>query len=388
MNAIVQVKAELSKLESGFVAALPKHIDQEYFMRVLQTTIQDNPNLVRCDRQSLWSSAMKAAQDGLIPDGREGAIVAYKSKSGLVAQWMPMIAGLRKKVRNSGEIATWDVHAVYENDEFEYQLGDNPKIMHKPTLGDPGNLIAVYSIAVLKSGEVSRDVMSISAVEKIKSKSKAQYGPWSDPVFYPEMAKKTVARRHSKVLPMSTDVNDFLRRDDDTYGIELPTIPEADPRKAASGLNDRLAALADTVADDPLPDTSEAEDIDPDTGEVMPNDQADNDDDGLKTSAIAEKVEADTNARKAAAEAKADLNQPEKKPEPSQEAPAEPDEANDDPDWYHTETYDDEQIAAHDGGVANRRRGMARDVVPRKYNEEKRLLIAYQVGWDAGGDDA
>jgi recombination protein RecT len=31
------------------------------------------------------------------------------------------------------------------------------------------------------------------------------------------MAKKTVARRHSKVLPMSTDLDDLIRRDDELY---------------------------------------------------------------------------------------------------------------------------------------------------------------------------
>uniref|UniRef100_UPI00195373C4 recombinase RecT n=1 Tax=Klebsiella aerogenes TaxID=548 RepID=UPI00195373C4 len=46
---------------------------------------------------------------GLLPDGREGAIVEFSGK----AQWMPMIGGLRKKVRNSGEIATWEAHVVY-----------------------------------------------------------------------------------------------------------------------------------------------------------------------------------------------------------------------------------------------------------------------------------
>src|SRR3546814_14437724 len=89
---------------------------------------------------------MKAAQDGLLPDGREGAIVPFKGK----ASWMPMVAGIMKKVRNSGEIADWNAHAVYENDEFDYLLGDDQRIYHKPTMGDPGQVVGAYSIVKLK----------------------------------------------------------------------------------------------------------------------------------------------------------------------------------------------------------------------------------------------
>lgn len=239
-NPMQVVRMEMNKMESEFINALPSHIPVERFMRVVMTAIQNNPDLLDCDRRSLWNSAMRAAQDGLLPDGREGAIVAYKRQ----AQWMPMVAGIRKKVRNSGEIATWDVQAVYENDAFDFELGDDPFIRHKPALSNRGKIIAVYSIATLKGGEKSRDVMSIEEVEKIRAISRASNGPWSNPTFYPEMAKKTVARRHSKVLPMSSDLDDLIRRDDHLYDLEGSS--DAEVKGAAKGrLGARLAALAD-----------------------------------------------------------------------------------------------------------------------------------------------
>lgn len=97
-----------------------------------------NPYLLKAERRSLFGSAMKAAQDGLLPDGREGALVPFAGE----VTWIPMIAGLRKKVRNSGEITTWDVVAVYENDKFEFELGDNPFIKHAPVLKERGELIS------------------------------------------------------------------------------------------------------------------------------------------------------------------------------------------------------------------------------------------------------
>ena len=106
INPVSVFRHELGSMENQFQAALPAHIPVERFVRVLQTSVQQNPDLLKCSRRSLWNSAMKAAQDGLLPDGREGAIVPYKGQ----AQWMPMIAGIRKKVRNSGEIATCHGH--------------------------------------------------------------------------------------------------------------------------------------------------------------------------------------------------------------------------------------------------------------------------------------
>lgn len=246
-NQVAVVREQLSKMEGEISSALPAHIPVERFNRVVMTAIQGNPKLLDCNRRSLFNSCMKAAQDGLLPDGREGAIVPYKSD----AQWLPMIGGLRKKARNSGEIATWDVHAVYENDEFDFELGDNPFIRHKPTLQEKGKLIAVYSIATLKSGEISRDVMSVHDVELIRTKSRGTNTPWADPIFYPEMAKKTVAKRHAKVLPTSTDLDDLLRRDDVLYDLEGSSDKAATPKRR--GLNERLN---DLVSDEASSDTA------------------------------------------------------------------------------------------------------------------------------------
>jgi recombination protein RecT len=234
---VAEARLQLQQMSGQFEAALPAHIPVERFKRVVMTAIQNNPSLLKLERKSLWNACIRAAQDGLLPDGREGAIVAY----GNAAQWMPMIAGLRKKVRNSGEIATWDAFVVYENDEFDYMLGDEPRIHHKPTLGDPGKVIGAYSIATLKTGEKTREVMSVASIEKVRQRSKAKNsGPWV--TDYEEMCRKTVARRHSKVLPMSTDLDDLMRRDEELY--DLKNAADENKRERPVDLAARLDALA------------------------------------------------------------------------------------------------------------------------------------------------
>jgi recombination protein RecT len=240
-NEIAVIRHELAGMTEQFKSALPAHIPVERFVRVVMTALQNNPDLVRkCSRRSVWNSAMKAAQDGLLPDGREGAIVDYGGE----AQWLPMIAGLRKKARNSGEIATWDAQVVHAKDAFEFELGDEPYIRHRPCLDEePGQVVAAYSVAVLKSGEKSREVMSVTAIEKVRARSRAKKGgPWF--TDYEEMCRKTVARRHSKVLPTSTDLDDLLRRDDDLYdmkGAGDAAIAGGDKHKTLAGRLDALA---------------------------------------------------------------------------------------------------------------------------------------------------
>lgn len=220
------------------INALPEHMTAERFIRVVMTAVGQNTNLLTADRQSLWNSCVKCASDGLLPDNREAALVMFGDK----AQYLPMIQGLRKKARNSGEILNWEAHPVYANDSFDYQLGDDPFIKHKPALNEPGQIIAAYSIAWLKDDIISREVMSIGEIEAIRKKSRAQKGPWDDPTFYPEMCRKTVARRHAKSLPLSADVDSLLERDNDLYDFGKPE-PRPANVKQITGVAEALDAF-------------------------------------------------------------------------------------------------------------------------------------------------
>jgi recombination protein RecT len=244
-TAIAEFRMQQHNMVEQYRAALPPHIPVERFCRVAETAIQTNPDLLGVERRSLFNALMRAAQDGLLPDGRLGAIVIYKDKRrGPIAQWLPMIAGIRQKVRNSGEVSTWEVHIVHEKDQFDFELGDSPRIVHRPVPGSRGNIIAAYSIAVMKDGGVSREVMWIDEIEDVRKASRyPDGGPWV--TWYGEMCKKTVAKRHAKVLPMSSDLDDLLRRDDEDAEPPAP-IERARPRT----LGDALGMMAGL---DPVP---------------------------------------------------------------------------------------------------------------------------------------
>lgn len=265
VTVIDQVRHQLTAMQPQFKAALPAHVSVERFVRVTMTAVQTNPQLLDADRRTLFAAATKAAQQGLLPDGREGAIVTFKGQ----AQWMPMVAGIMKLVRNSGEISTWSVQAVYENDTFDFCLGDDEHITHKPALAKRGNLIAVYSIVTMKDGEKSREVMSVEDVNAIRARSRSgNAGPWvSD---FAEMAKKTVVRRHSKRLPLSTDIDGAIREDDELFMPPEPAeAPAAEPAPQPEKQRrpSRLQKVAEQ-APEQQPEPPPGDFIDADTGEV------------------------------------------------------------------------------------------------------------------------
>ena len=249
LPAVQEVRHAIEKMAPQFKAALPAHVSVEKFVRVTLTAVQTNPQLLNADRRTLFAAATKAAQMGLLPDGREGAIVTFKDQ----AQWMPMVAGVMKLVRNSGEISTWSVQAVYENDQFDFCLGDDEHIIHKPALSNRGKLIAVYSIVTMKDGEKSREVMSVEDVDSIRKRSRSgNSGPWV--TDFAEMAKKTVVRRHSKRLPLSTDIDGVVHEDDELF---LPPTPaEAAPEQPAAEPTQRKrpSRLDKVAAQAPAPD--------------------------------------------------------------------------------------------------------------------------------------
>lgn len=237
-HPIVAFREYMDERMATLQSALPPHVSKNLFCSVVMSALQRKPELLKCTKQSLWNACILAAQDGLLPDGREGAIVPYGENAqgkrvAEIATWMPMVEGLRKKARNSGEIASWEVNIVRARDAFHVSLGDDAKIIHEPYFGadEPGEVVGAYSIATLSDGTKMRDVMTIRDIKKIQAKSRAKNGPWSDATFFPEMCRKTMARRHYKQLPKSSELDKMIERDDKAFGLDLDADDQVDQRK-------------------------------------------------------------------------------------------------------------------------------------------------------------
>jgi len=178
-------------------AALPGNILPQRFQRAATTALMANPDLVKLDRNSLFVALLQSAQAGLLPDGKEAAIVAYKDR----AQFLAMKDGYIKRAAEAG----WQVSArvVYENDEFTYAEGLEPKLEHVPVRpgAERGERIAAYAIARHRDGRVAPPVV-MYADEIAKRRAKAQtqtvWNEWTDRMF-----EKTCIKALVKELPTS-----------------------------------------------------------------------------------------------------------------------------------------------------------------------------------------
>jgi recombination protein RecT len=214
------LRAQFNQRADEFKRALPVHIPVERFVRVILTACSINPELLTVNRQSLWIACMRAAHDGLLPDGREGVILGYRDSNPrssthgqTIAQWQPMIGGLLKRFRNSGQFRSITAGIVREGEPFEYWIDEKGEhLRHTP--GDDGKPIKAYAIANTKDGGTFIRVMSAAEINKRRAVSKAKDGPmWRE--WWDEAAMKTVLRNLSKRLPSSSDLDELMRRDDD-----------------------------------------------------------------------------------------------------------------------------------------------------------------------------
>lgn len=250
------------QFRAGIKKSLPPNITIDRFERTALTAIQMNPSVCEADRTSLFLAVQKAAADGLLPDGREAALAVYGGK----VNYMPMVLGIIKRLATAG--ISIDAQVVRENDEFEYALGDDAKVVHRaPKLGTKrGDLIGVYAIAKLPNGMVMREVMDRDQIDQVRASSKsANAGPWKQ--WYDEMARKTVIRRLAKRLPiLDASVAETVAADDDLYDFATAnagpgdTPPQSEPAPTTRRPNglDVVAAAADPDVID-----VQAEQVDP-----------------------------------------------------------------------------------------------------------------------------
>ena len=181
-----------------------------------------------------------------------------EKKKALEAQLIPGYRGYITLARRSGEVQTVSAQVVYENDHFKLQYGLDEKLDHIPADGDRGKPKGAYVVFRYKDGGHSFDYMTIADIDKIKERSKSRdrqgnlVGPWT--TDEDEMRKKTVIRRHIKLVPLSVEMATAAAAEEkafagesqaglflDTQEVEFTEIePEAAPDPAAIAEFDRL----------------------------------------------------------------------------------------------------------------------------------------------------
>lgn len=219
-------------------------IDYARFVEVVRRALIKNPELVKCTAASFVEAAINACTDRLLPDGRQGAIVPFrtnveKNRSRppsyvLIATWIPMYQGLLDVAYASGNFRSIECRVVYEGDAFSYDLGDEPFIKHRPKSRAAGTpvppIVAAYAVAKTVNGGVFREVFEGADIEKVNRVSKSANGPMKN--WPEEAARKGPLRRIWKFLPKNEAMNRIIERDNDGFDLEaMDTADQAPARE-------------------------------------------------------------------------------------------------------------------------------------------------------------
>lgn len=212
--------------------ALPDNIEVEKFVRTTINAIQMHPQQDKfnnCDVRTVFLSCQKAAADGLMLDGREATLIAYwnKDKRTNDISYVPMVQGLVKAARNSGEISDISAYVVYENDKFMYRPGIDAQPLFEPDWkmapSQRGEPVLAYCVITLKDETIIAPEPlhreRIAAIGNGGNNGK-QYDP-KQGKHWMEWWKKTAIKNALKYAPKSAELLALDKVDNDAQQFQF-----------------------------------------------------------------------------------------------------------------------------------------------------------------------
>lgn len=216
-----------------FKTLLPDKISPAIFIDACKTAVTKKSQYLRADwRQSLMLAVMDAAGCGLMPDGKEGAIVPrYDTEAReMRLVFQPMVWGIVKLGRETGAIRSIRAKIVFFGDDFAIEEGEVDLIRHTPSLdlmeaayqdlyggldSKSGNVVAkpdafmghvrgAYCFIVGVDGLVTKRYMPRARLIILKNASRAKNGPWNS-AWIDEMILKAVILYTSKWINLDLD---------------------------------------------------------------------------------------------------------------------------------------------------------------------------------------
>lgn len=224
------IKSMIAANMKAIKSILPKHLTPERFARIAYTSIVSNPKLARCTQLSLINVIIESSTLGLEIGGamQEAALIPFKNNKTnpptYEATLVPEYPGLIKLAKNTGDVKSITAHPVFSNDEFRYNYGLNPDLVHVPADTDRGELCNAYCIIWYMNGGVDFEVIDQKEADRAKAASAAKYqkdSPWNQKDNIPAMWTKTAIRRLMKRVPKSAEKRIFH---DDLSGSEMTHI--------------------------------------------------------------------------------------------------------------------------------------------------------------------
>lgn len=244
-------RSDLDAMAPQLASMLAGRMDPEHFLEVATTAYLDTPELARCDVVSLVRAVRRAAQLKLRPDGVEGALIPRGGK----ASFEPMFQGLVRTMLRARTVRKVEARVVKAGDDFDYQYGIDPILVHKPTPShNRGGTTYAYAIVWLTSGDTQFEVMDREELDKVKRLTKennrGKLGPsWTH--YEDEMFRKTVVKRLAKYIEQDPELAAVIEYDN---AIEAGSdrdpadmLPGAEWRTLDQRMEERAAAQVDDI---------------------------------------------------------------------------------------------------------------------------------------------
>ena len=97
---------------------------------------------------SFIGALLNAAQLGLEVNTPLGLayLIPYKNKGQIECQFQLGYKGMITLAYRNPDIQTIQAQTVYENDEFIFEYGLNPKLIHRPAVTDRGEPVYFYAL--------------------------------------------------------------------------------------------------------------------------------------------------------------------------------------------------------------------------------------------------
>jgi recombination protein RecT len=203
---------------------LSKHnVQVEAFLGIVANEINKSDAILEIAKnnpESLTAAVLFCAEIGLSPSSELGEF--YFVPDGGAIKPIIGYKGLCALLTRSGNINLISAETVHRGDVFEWELGLEPKLIHKPdTLSrNSSTLTHIYCIARMANGEKPFKVISVqelrSLIETMPSPSALYFNDLKDPMMW--MLKKTVIKQLAKLLPKDYYSSRAIAVDDNIEG--------------------------------------------------------------------------------------------------------------------------------------------------------------------------
>ena len=242
-NALVEIRDTLMspEMKHRLGAVLGSRIDPEKFAQVAMVAISKNQDLIKADRASLFTSCMECAADGLLPNGKDAALVVFNTKVKedgrevwkQIVQYLPMVRGIYKVAQRTGAARVLNARVVKAGDVFRYAYGFEPVLEHVPA-ANPGTMTHVYAVVIKPDGSRDLEVMTKADVEAVRARAKSPDSPaWK--YHFEEMAKKTIVHRLAKRLDLTPEMQQIVDRIETDYDFDADELEESPRQVGAEG---------------------------------------------------------------------------------------------------------------------------------------------------------